>query len=158
MISALSTMPIFTDPGMIFIDTGVFIGRYMAKDQFHHRAVELWSVLESSSERLATSSFVLDETATLLGRRAGNMFAASRLRNIYASHRFQIWRPDEEDELHALELFARYSDQGVSFTDCVSFALMTTRHVQHVFTFDRHFDLAGFRRMPATTSAHPNNT
>ncbi len=133
---------------MIFVDTGPFLARYLVRDQFHQQAVNFWAELEKSSEKLATSSFVLDETATLLGRRAGNIFAAERLNNIYASNAFQIWRPDREDELRALELFTKFSDQGVSFTDCVSFALMTNRHVQQVFTFDRHFDSAGFRRLP----------
>jgi uncharacterized protein len=133
---------------MIFVDTGPFLARYLVKDQFHQHAVNCWAELKKSSEKLVTSSFVLDETATLLGRRAGNIFAAERLNNIYASHAIQIWRPDRDDELRALEMFAKFSDQGVSFTDCVSFTLMSSRHVQQVFTFDRHFDSAGFKRLP----------
>lgn len=141
-------MNIFMASLMIFVDTGPLLARYLLKDQFHQHALNIWAELEKSHERLATSSLVLNETATLLGRRAGNIFAAERLNNIYASHAFQIWRPDREDELRALKLFAKFSDQGVSFTDCVSFTLMTSRHVQQVFTFDRHFDLAGFKRLP----------
>ena len=133
---------------MIFADNGPFLARYLVKDQFHHHAVNCWADLEKSHERLVTSSFVLSETATLLGRRAGNIFAAERLNKIYASHALQIWRPDRDDELRALELFAKFSDQGVSFTDCISFTLMISRHVQQVFTFDRHFDLVGFKRLP----------
>ena len=35
-----------------------------------------------------------------------------------------ILRPEADDELEALNLFRKLSDQRVSFTDCVSFALM----------------------------------
>jgi predicted nucleic acid-binding protein len=137
---------------MIFIDTGAFLARYVAADQFHHPATMLWADLEGRGERCVTSNFVLSETATLLGRRAGHQFAALRLRNIYASKAMEVWRPDCEDELRALKWFAKYSDQKVSFTDCVSFVLMKSGQVKEVFSFDRHFDLAGFRRMPTAIS------
>jgi uncharacterized protein len=39
----------------------------------------------------------------------------------------------------------KYSDQRVSFTDCISFVLMKRERVKIAFTFDRHFSLAGFR-------------
>jgi uncharacterized protein len=38
----------------------------------------------------------------------------------------------------------KYADQGVSFTDCVSFAIMRRHKIRTAFTFDRHFKLAGF--------------
>jgi predicted nucleic acid-binding protein len=40
----------------------------------------------------------------------------------------------------------RYADQQVSYTDCISFRLMRDHRIDTVFTFDRHFELAGFRR------------
>ena len=55
-----------------------------------------------------------------------------------------------EDVRHlAWELFVRYADQMYSFTDCTSFALMRTMHVQEAFTFDRNdFTAAGFTPVP----------
>ncbi|MCA1743775.1 MAG: PIN domain-containing protein [Desulfovibrionales bacterium] len=141
------TITIFIDD-MIFIDTGAFIARYLKKDQFHQQSLSLWSDLELKNEKLVTSNFVLDETATLLSRRAGNVFAAKRLKNIYTSYVFQILRPDRDDEITALDLMDKFSDQAVSFTDCVSFVLMNRMHIESVFTFDRHFDLADFIRIP----------
>jgi uncharacterized protein len=133
---------------VIFIDTGAFLARYVEKDQFHHHALVFWSELETQRKRLVTSNFVLDETATLLGRRTGHGFAAKRLQNIYASSLIQILRSEKEDELRALDLFIKFADQSVSFTDCVSFVLMTRSKIKQVFSFDRHFDSAGFMRMP----------
>ena len=129
---------------MIFIDTGAFIARCMQGDQYHRKAVEMWKSLERRSVRLFTSNFVLDETLTLLGRKAGYVFAAQRARAIYASEILTILRPLEEDEYKAIDLFEKYADQRVSFTDCVSFALMRQQRIARVFSFDRHFEMAGF--------------
>jgi len=133
---------------MIFIDTGAFLARYLAKDQYHDLAVAFWEELKTRNEGLVTSNFVLDETATLLGRRTGHVFASNRLKAVYASIVLHIWRPDRDDELRAIDWFAKFHDQDVSFTDCTSFALMKRGWIHHAFSFDRHFDTAGFKRLP----------
>jgi uncharacterized protein len=134
---------------MIFIDTGAFLARHLSKDQYHRRAAEFWNVIRKKNETCATSNFVLDETFTLLGRRAGYGFAAQRARNIYASGSLIILRSDNEDELKAIDFFEKYSDHGLSFTDCVSFVLMRKRKIKKVFTFDHHFQMLGFLSFPA---------
>ena len=129
---------------VIFVDTGAFLARYVANDQHHQLAVALWDRLRRTGSRLFTSNFVLDELFTLLGRRVGYSFAADRAQGIYASKRLSIMRPNLDEELEALKLFEKYADQKVSFTDCVSFALMSRARIPTVFGFDRHFRLAGF--------------
>ena len=133
---------------MIFIDTGAFLARYLRNDQYHTSAVAIWKKLTSSQENCVTSNFVLDETFTLLGRRAGYGFAVQRAKNIYASLALTICRPDREDEINALQLFGKYADQQVSFTDCISFVLMKRERIHRAFSFDRHFEFAGFHLIP----------
>jgi predicted nucleic acid-binding protein len=133
---------------MIFIDTGAFLARYLRKDQHHRSAVAFWEKLGSSHENCVTSNFVLDETFTLLGRWAGHTFAVQRAKNIYASQALTICRPEREDEIKALQFFGKYADQHVSFTDCISFVLMKREKISHAFSFDRHFELAGFYMVP----------
>ena len=129
---------------MLFIDTGAFLARYLSHDQYHNNAKARWKKLSSSHESCFTSNFVLDETITLLGRRAGYDFAFQRAKNIYASRAITIFRPDKKDELKALDYFGKFADQHVSFTDCISFVLMKREKINRVFSFDRHFELAGF--------------
>lgn len=93
-------------------------------------------------------NFVLDETFTLLGRRAGYDFAAQRARNIYASEWLTILRSEKNDELRAIDFFEKYSDHRLSFTDCISFALMQRKKIKRVFTFDHHFQIFGFNKYP----------
>lgn len=133
---------------MIFVDTGAFVARWVERDQHHAEARAGWEELKRRRLQCATSSSVLDETLTLLGRRISHAFAAERGRNLWASSVLHIWRAERQDELAALELFAKYADQRVSFTDCISFALMRRHRARQAFTFDRHFELAGFQRWP----------
>ena len=133
---------------MIFIDTGAFLARHLRSDSLYRRAIRAWKELETHNEAICTSNFVLDETLTLLSRGADSSFAAERGRRLYASEVLTILRPDEAAERRALILLEKFSDQNVSFTDCVSFALMTQNKVSRAFTFDRHFALAGFHVWP----------
>jgi predicted nucleic acid-binding protein len=133
---------------VIFVDTGAFVARYIRQDGHHRRARRAWAEIDRSSSRCFTSSFVLDETFTLLGRRSSYSFAADRARALLSSTALTILRPDADDETRAVDLFAKFADQRVSFTDCVSFILMRRHRLAQAFTFDRHFADAGFEVMP----------
>lgn len=129
---------------MIFVDTGPFLGRYLARDQHHTASVAEWKRLLAAGTPLATSNFVLDEALTLLARRAGASFAAARGRELYGSDRLRILRPDAATEAQALDWMERFADQRLSFTDCTSFALMQAHGIHSAFSFDHHFQIAGF--------------
>lgn len=133
---------------MIYIDTGAFLARYLSHDQYHERATAFWDQAYKDRESCVTSNFVLDETFTLLGRRAGYAFAAQRARNIYASKLLTILRPMLEDEVKAIEFFEKFADHRVSFTDCISFVLMQREKIKRAFSFDSHFERAGFKLCP----------
>ena len=130
---------------MIYVDTGAFLARYITNDQYHKEALRLWGKLGKSGKKCATSSGVIFETLTLMARRAGYTFAAERARNIYSSEIVTILRSAQDDEWAAIGLFEKYADQEMSFIDCTSFALMRKAGIEQAFTFDRHFELAGFR-------------
>lgn len=135
---------------MIFVDTGPLIAHALSGDRYHAAAVRGMRRLERVSDPLVTSSFVLDETFTLLARRSSYPFAAERARVLLSSKALKVLRPGPEDEWEALERFEKLADQSVSFTDCISFALMRRERIDRVFTFDRHFRHAGFTIWPET--------
>ena len=133
---------------MIFVDTGAFVAHHVRGDQYHHQATRIWNQLRQNKAHCITSNFVLNETATLIGRRTSYKFASQVVRTLYASPHLEILRVTQEIELKALDLFGKYGDQKVSFTDCTSFSLMQTHRLTQVFCFDRHFDAPGFIRIP----------
>jgi predicted nucleic acid-binding protein len=133
---------------VIFIDARAFIGQHVRRDPYHRQAVAAWERIFQTREPCLTSNFVLNEAFTFIARQVGYRIAAERARNIYASRQLSIVRPQQEDEIAALEFFEKYADQKVSFTDCVSFVLMRKNKLRRVFTFDHHFALAGFTMFP----------
>jgi predicted nucleic acid-binding protein len=133
---------------VIYIDTGAFLARYLRHDQHHQNAIACWDGIRQKRESCFTSNHVLDETFTLLGRRAGYGFAAQRANNIYASELLTILYSSREDEIKAIALFEKFADQHVSFSDCISFVLMRRERITRVFSFDNHFQFAGFTLCP----------
>lgn len=130
---------------MIYIDTSAFLARYLAKDQHHAIGAQTWTELLESRTMLVTSCYVIVETLTLLGRRAGYRFAAERARRLYASTHITILRADEQCEIDAVNWFERMAGLQVSFTDCISFSLTKRLEIREAFSFDNHFAQAGFK-------------
>jgi predicted nucleic acid-binding protein len=127
---------------LIFVDTGAFLALYRKRDQYYRQAAETWSKLDAP---LLTSSHITAELATLLARQVGWTETVDRVADVYASPNIDVIGSAREDELEALRWMRKLADQRVSFTDCVSFALMRRHRIRTAFTFDRHFRLAGFQ-------------
>jgi len=120
------------------------LARYLRRDQYHQEAIRLWKELEASKKSICTSNFVIDETITLLARKANGNYAVEKAKIIFSSNVLEIIRVDERLELQAVRLFEKYADQNISFTDCVSFAIMRQNNIVDTFSFDKHFIYAGF--------------
>jgi predicted nucleic acid-binding protein len=88
---------------------------------------------------------VVDELATLLGRIAGYRYAAERIDDLYASESIDVLSSTRGDEMDAIRWMRKFADKQISFTDCISFAMMRRLKIRMVFTFDRHFRDAGFQ-------------
>ncbi len=127
----------------LFIDTGAFVAREIQRDQHHPEALAGWARLAERPEALYTSEHCMDETATLLARRTNYAFASGWGTDLLASG-ITILQAQPEDWTYALRLMRKFADQGVSFTDCVSFSLMKSHRIRSVFGFDHHFTTAGF--------------
>lgn len=131
----------------LFIDTGAFLAREIQRDQHHKDAMQAWAALSAAPEKLYTSEHCIDETATLLARRTTYAFAASWGRDLLGSG-IIVLRAEPIDLEMAFTTMRKYADQGVSFTDCLSIALMKRHRIAWVFGFDHHFAAAGYRLWP----------
>lgn len=128
----------------LFVDTGAFLAKELERDQHHAEAIRRWNQLRDTPEILYTSEHCIDETATLLARRTHYAFAADWGVDLMESG-ITVLQAEPADWYKGFQLMRKFADQGVSFTDCLSFALMKRRRIGWVFGFDRHFVNAGFR-------------
>jgi predicted nucleic acid-binding protein len=78
----------------------------------------------------------------------GHAAAITFLENLKASPRIERIYVTADLEAEAEAILRRYSDQGFSLTDAVSFALLRRRGLSAAFAFDAHFVTAGFMCLP----------
>lgn len=133
----------------LFIDTSAFYALEDASDEHHDEAVAIQRWCLRHRPLLFTSHHVVDESVTLIGGRLRPDRAVRFAKSLFASRIIQIVRTDEALEQAALNVYARLNDARVSFTDCLSFAIMRAIDIPVAFAFDRHFERVGFRRVAA---------
>ena len=128
----------------VFVDTSFFKGLLDPHDDFHQKAKKAWQKLKEKNTTIITSNYVLDESFTLIRLRCG-IKIVDQFRDdiIKSSHVMKIMRVTVTDEAGAWKWFLNDWSK-LSFTDCVSFALMKRLDIAYVATFDEHFNRAGF--------------
>jgi len=135
----------------IFIDTSAWDTIEDANDTNHEIAL-LFKEEISEKYRLVTTTYVLDETYTLLLLNVGYVRAVKFKRNIDVMVELGILilvYISESIEEAAWEVFERFNvDKKWSFTDCTSKVVMEQRKIYEVFAFDHHFEQMGFVRKP----------
>lgn len=135
-------------PARLFLDTGALYAQRDPRDQHHGAALTGFAQLAEIQSDIFSSEHILDETLTLLARRESYAYAAAAGEELFSS-RVLRWLDATPAEWQAgLRFMRKHADQAVSFTDCLSFALMKRENIRHVFGFDRHFEAAGFRLWP----------
>lgn len=132
---------------MYFVDTSAWIAHFDRTDSNHEAAVRFVRRLDRP---LLTTNYVLDEVITLARRRLGHTAAVTLATTILEQKAARLVRILPEDEEEAWQLFVRYEDKTLSFTDCTSFAIMRRLNLREAFTFDHHFTQLGFLRVPAS--------
>lgn len=136
-------------PTTLFVDTGGWVALFNSTDRDHSRAVDYWHEIREERRPLLTTNYVLDETYTLIRRtRAGLAGAVDFHELVTKSQIVEIEEIDSRLRSRAWQLFTRYDDKVLSFTDCTSFALLQARGLFEVFAFDGDFAQVGFVSRP----------
>ena len=124
----------------VFVDTSYFIALMYSSDKWHAAAVRA----DDPRLDLVTSNEVVNETISVLRARNSLSLALDFLREIREGHDVHILYVDAATQSAAWDLYARYAGGGASAVDCTSFALMRRLGLSSAFTFDAHFQRAGF--------------
>lgn len=132
----------------LFLDTGFILALEDADDQHHKKARTCWAAYCARPQPLVTTSYIFDETVTLIAKRMDHGRACDVARRLRTSPSVTFVHVNESDFDAAWQWFERFDDKGFSFTDCVSFAVMKRLKIKAALTFDKHFAQAGFEKKP----------
>jgi predicted nucleic acid-binding protein len=129
----------------VFVDTGAWYALVDKKDPDHGRVAEL---LREHRGSLLTSSYVFDETVTLVRYRLGWRVAHRLGGHLRSGGLARLVRVSPADEAAAWSIFERYGEKAFSFTDCTSFALIQRLEVPVSLAIDGDFRAFGLHCIP----------
>ena len=130
----------------VFVDTGVY---YALQNQRANRHAVAVNALEAVSDgrfgTVYTSDYIFDEAVTLVRSRTGCYEEAQTVADrILGRNGFprvpDLLHVDQTVFDHAVEVFDRYDDHPLSFTDATTVALVEGWGIDAVLSFDDDFE------------------
>jgi predicted nucleic acid-binding protein len=128
----------------LFIDSGGFYALMSAADPAHERAVGIMKEASQTQQRIITTDYVIDETATLLLFRGLTKPLTQFFLATDETKALTIEWVSPERFSVARKFMLKHIDQRFSFTDCVSFIVMRELGLTDALATDSHFRVAGF--------------
>jgi predicted nucleic acid-binding protein len=98
--------------------------------------------------RLLVNDHIVDETATRLKKQASMPNAATFLTTLEESSLYQFESVSRDVFETATERFVQWTDLDASMTDFVVAAHMDELDVDHILTYDRHYDAFDVTTLP----------
>lgn len=127
-----------------FVDTSAWYPLLVEAHPDHRRvAAELRSRI-AGRRRLVTTNLVVTETHAVVIRRAGARAALAFVSTVAQAPNLIVRSTEEPEQAAVSNWLEPYRDQGFSFADAVSFAVMAERGIEEALTLGPHFAIAGF--------------
>jgi predicted nucleic acid-binding protein len=127
----------------LFVDSGAWIALRSRRDQHHAAADRAFRAAVERHIPLVTTNLVLAEIHRLTLFRAGREPALRALELIDKSPSVTVHFATADDHESGRDWIRRLP-RPVTYTDAVSFAVMTALKCTHVLGFDEDFAAAGF--------------
>ena len=130
----------------VFVDTGVFCAHHDVDADCHEDAVRVFDeILDGRYGQPYTSDYVLDEAITLTRARTGSFEAANSLaKRVCGTGPYpavvELCHTAPDDVTETLDIYRRYADHDLSFTDAMTIRLCESRGFDVVCSFDSDFD------------------
>lgn len=127
---------------MIFLDAGYLIARFRTRDEHHLRAMEISEKLRETGETIITSEGVLSEFVTFMRRNDGVNVACQYGEQLRNASELSIAYSTQSEGSRALAHLRKY--EFSSYTDGLSVAMMESRGLKRIVSFDSEFDRVPF--------------
>jgi predicted nucleic acid-binding protein len=132
-------------PAEVFVDTSAWYPLLLRTHPDHARLAAQLRALVKRGRRVVTTNLVVAETHALTMRRIGSAPALAFVRTVAEPPNLVVHSTAELEAKAIRAWLEHYRDQDFSFTDAVSFEVMTERRIDDALTLDLHFEVAGFR-------------
>jgi predicted nucleic acid-binding protein len=129
----------------VLVDSGAWIALVRLGDQHHSEADGLFRRAEALRIPLVTTNLIIAEVHRFILFHVGIRAAALLLDRIDASRLLTVEFATAAHHASARRWIAKLSDQVISYTDAVSFAVMEAARCTAAMSFDRDFVTAGFQ-------------
>ena len=132
----------------LFVDTSAWYALAMSSAPQHEKVSATLRHRIDRGARIVTTNLIVVETHALLLRRAGRKVALTFVREVRRSPNIVVASSPEFEESAVADWLEKFDDQLFSFTDAVSFAVMSDRGTREALALDHHFAIAGFVVIP----------
>lgn len=129
----------------LLVDSGVWIALVRATDQHHADADRMFRRAVQERIPLLTTNLIIAEVHRFILFHVGIRPAALLLDRMGASSLLTVEFATSAHHAAACRWLAQLSDQIITYTDAVSFAVMEAERCTSVMSFDHDFVTAGFR-------------
>jgi predicted nucleic acid-binding protein len=126
---------------VVFTDAGYWIALRDSQDSFHAIALGTARKLVSERFRIVTTSFVFAEVYARFSRM--RVIRQQIVRDVWQNPLVEVEQATFQDQQSALILLRQHTDKSFSFTDALSFVLMSRLDIRKAVSFDSHFKQYG---------------
>lgn len=124
----------------VFIDTSAFVALLVASETDHEKVAKKYLDYRQKRAVFITSDYILDETFTrLLYYNVDIKKIVSKLRDSINRNEVAVLRIDGGLFEKTFDIFLKFSDHKISFTDATSYVLYKDFSLDEVFTLDEDF-------------------
>lgn len=131
------------------IDSDTFVGLFLPDDALHTTVVRLFDEIERQFQRLATTNWVVAETATVLSSRDTQATAIKFLTMIEEGE-IPVLPITEELEQKTHSIFKEQTTKKTSMVDCSNVAVAKHYSISDMLAFDGFYERFGLavQRVP----------
>lgn len=132
----------------VFVDTGVFLA-LLVKNELSHKAVsKQYEEYKQTKAQFLTSDYILDELFTRCLAGSG-VYLAQRAVSLVSGAQehseLNVLQVDEVTFRRAKEVFLKFAEHKLSFTDATTYVLCKELALDEVFTLDSGFKKVGLK-------------
>jgi uncharacterized protein len=132
----------------LFVDTSAWYVLAVSSAPQHGKVSDALSQRIQRGARIVTTNLIVAETHALLLRRTSRKVALTFVREVRRAPNIVVASSAEYEDLAVSDWLEKFDDQSFSFTDAVSFAVMSDRGIREALALDHHFAVAGFVVLP----------